>query len=270
MRRMLVATSILFLLTSQALAWSEAGHKIIASIAFARLTPDEREKVLHVLVQHPRLKQDFLEQVPKEIWKEKEQRTEWLLRQAAVWSDIARGFKGDDLKKFHRSTQHYINLPTFLNDGDENALEGKIKVSVVLDPPIKRDDSMNIVQTIRLGLAMLADADATVQDKAVMLTRLFHLLGDIHQPLNSTALFSPKLFPEGDRGGNLDLTKQRGNLHAVLDQFLRGRATLKEAHQEAAKLLADQDLARVGERALLSLDEEVWLGESHKMAVDYA
>jgi len=33
-----------------------------------------------------------------------------------------------------------------------------------------------------------------------MLTWLFHLIGDIHQPLHSTALFSTKLFPEGDRG----------------------------------------------------------------------
>ncbi len=39
MRRALFAGTILFLLTPQALAWSDAGHKIIASIAFERRTP---------------------------------------------------------------------------------------------------------------------------------------------------------------------------------------------------------------------------------------
>ena len=38
LRRILAAWTIV-LVSSQALAWSDAGHKIIASIAFARLTP---------------------------------------------------------------------------------------------------------------------------------------------------------------------------------------------------------------------------------------
>jgi hypothetical protein len=53
----------------------------------------------------------------------------------------------------------------------------------------------------------------------VILAWLFHDVGDIHQPLHSTALFSLRLFREGDCGGNLIKTFQAFNLHAVWDQF---------------------------------------------------
>ena len=95
-------------------------------------------------------------------------------------------------------------------------------------------------------------------------------IGDVHQPLHSTALFSARLFPDGDRGGNLIKTKQRGNLHALWDGFLGGKATLREARQEALNLLADVDMARVGDRGVSSLDEQVWLDESWKIARDFA
>ena len=37
--------------------------------------------------------------------------------------------------------------------------------------------------------------------KAMAYCWLFHLVGDIHQPLHCTALFSAEHFPKGDRGG---------------------------------------------------------------------
>ena len=40
-------------------AWSEAGHKIIASIAFRQLTPDEQAKIVAILKMHPRYHADF-------------------------------------------------------------------------------------------------------------------------------------------------------------------------------------------------------------------
>jgi hypothetical protein len=117
---------------------------------------------------------------------------------------------------------------------------------------------------------MLADPNVEKSEKAIMLAWLFHLVGDIHQPLHSTALFSQKLFLEGDRGGNRILTKQHGNLHSVWDNFLGGKANLRTAHQDALKLMADRDLAKVGERGATELDEKTWLDESFKFASDFA
>jgi len=267
MRRSFTVIAVLFALSSQAFAWSDAGHKIVASIAFARLSPAEREKVVAILKEHPRFKQDFLDEIPSELGDS--DKSEWIFQQASVWPDMARGFKGDD-RQYNHPTWHYINIPQYLSDGDEKMLEGKLKVNVSLDPPATPEENMNAIQTIRIGRSMLVDDSVSKSDKAIMLAWLFPLVGDIHQPLHSTALFSQKSFPEGDRGGNLIKTKQRGNLHALWDGFPGGKATLREAHQDALKLLADVDFARVGERDGGSLDEKDWLDESWKMARDFA
>ena len=267
MRRALFAATVFVVVSSQALAWSDAGHKIVASIAFARLTPKEREKVVEILREHPRFKADFLDELPADV--ADSDRNEWLFQQAAVWPDIARAFKGDD-RRYNHSTWHYINVPQYLSPGDEKALQGKLKVNIALDPPAQPIEEMNAIQTIRLARSMLVDDTVSKSDKAIMLAWLFRLVGGIHQPLQSTALFSQKLFPDGDRGGNLIKTKQRGNLHALWDGFPGGKATLREAHQDALKLMADVDLARVGDRDGATLDEKDWLDESWKMARDFA
>src|SRR5262245_47018286 len=211
MRRTFFATTILFLFCSQALAWSDAGHKIVASIALSRLSPAERDKVITILSHHPRFQVDFVEARPENADPE-----EWCFQQASVWPDIARGFKGDD-RHFNHPSWHYINVPAFLSPADEQALAGKVTVNQSLDPPATPEEKMNVIQTLRVARNMLVDPDVSDPDKAVMMTWLFHLVGDIHQPLHSSALFSQKLFPEGDRGGNDIKTKQRGNLHSLWD-----------------------------------------------------
>jgi len=269
MRRAICVVTVFLVASSQAFAWSDAGHKIIASIAFSKLNPAERKKVVRILVDHPRFKSDFLDQIPDDVYQDEAQRSEWLFQQASVWPDIAGGFTGDD-RKFHHPSSHFINVPSYLNNADERALEDRIKVNDSLEPPATTEETMNAVQTIRLARAMLLDPKVKKPQKSVALAWLFHLVGDIHQPLHSTALFSQRLFPEGDGGGNLILTKQRGNLHSVWDGFLGGKASLKDAHQDALNLLADPELARVGDRSAVSLDEKVWLEESRKFAADYA
>jgi S1/P1 Nuclease len=39
------------------------------------------------------------------------------------------------------------------------------------------------------------------EQKAIALAWLFHLVGDIHQPLHTAQLFTVE-YPKGDRGGN--------------------------------------------------------------------
>src|SRR5262245_2813910 len=134
MRRALLAATIVLVTSTEILAWSDAGHKIIASIAFRRLTAEEREKAVAILREHPRFKADFLDKLPSDLVDD--DRNEWIFQQAAVWPDIARGFRGEDAK-FHHSTWHYINLPSYLNDSDKEALTGKIKVNDSLEPPAK-------------------------------------------------------------------------------------------------------------------------------------
>jgi hypothetical protein len=262
MRRLALAATLLVVLSSQVLAWSDAGHKIVASIAFRQLTPDGQAKVVAILRNHPRFVEDFAGQVPPDT--PDEGKNEWFFQQASVWPDIARGFRGDDAK-YNHGTWHYINLPSFLDDTEEQALAGKLTVNISLDPPSNPEEKINAIQTIRLSRAMLADPGVANREKAIMLTWLFHVVGDIHQPLHSTAMFSRRLFPEGDRGGNQIPTVQRNNLHSLWDGFPGGKADLAEARNGALKLLADADLAALGRSSAKQLGEEVWLNESHDL-----
>jgi hypothetical protein len=47
----------------------------------------------------------------------------------------------------------------------------------------------------------LSDRTAPAEERAVALSWLIHLVGDIHQPLHCASLFT-EAYPRGDRGGN--------------------------------------------------------------------
>ena len=66
----------------------------------------------------------------------------------------------------------------------------------------------------------------TDEEEAIYLAWLMHLIGDIHQPLHCTAVFSEQ-FPNGDKGGNdafVPIRTSPVKLHAFLDG-LRGNST---------------------------------------------
>ena len=210
--RHLIAAAIIISASSSVFAWSEPGHKIIGSIAFRQLTADEQAKIVAMLEKHPRWKEDFKSKMPET---ESEQ-SEWIFQQASVWPDIARGFSGEARREFFRGPWHYIDLPTFLTPEDRTALAGTLTENISLDPPATEQENMNVVQVLRLARRLLADKSASDEKKAVMLCWVMHDVGDIHQPLHSTALYSQNLFPTGDRGGNSIKTDQRQNLACCL------------------------------------------------------
>jgi hypothetical protein len=90
------------------------------------------------------------------------------------------------------------------------------------EPPAKQENVVNqlavCVDKIRTG---------TDEEKAVYLTWLLHLVGDIHQPLHCTAVFSEQ-FPSGDKGGNDAFIRIRSSpvkLHAFWDGLLGNGTT---------------------------------------------
>jgi hypothetical protein len=265
MRRLLVAVLLIAATCSQVLAWSEAGHKIIGSIAFRQLTPDQQAKIVAILKNHPRWDEDFQSKMPDELTTETE-KNEWIFQQASTWPDIARGFQGEARKEFMRGSWHYIDLPMFLTPEDRTALESTLNENIFLDPPDTEQENMNVVQTLRFARRLLADKSLPDGKKAVMLCWLMHDVGDIHQPLHSTALYSQNLFPTGDKGGNMIKTDQRQNLHAVWDQFLGVRAPFRTARNRAIALVNDPDDSKLGTQAAEQLDEKTWLDESHDLA----
>jgi hypothetical protein len=100
-------------------------------------------------------------------------------------------------------------------------------------------------------------------DKAILMTWIFHLVGDIHQPLHSTAFFTTGAFPEGDRGGNR-LKVGSSNLHARWDGAVATGTTWNFLKNRAAELVTEHGAA--GAQAATNLSFEAWLQESHDLA----
>ncbi len=260
---------ILWLPISPALGWSLSGHKIIASIAFRQLTPQEQAKAAGMLKRHPRFAQDFAEQMPEEVRRGDEAvQNEWIFQQAAVWPDLIRSGPADKTA-FSRPEWHYINGPVFLDSAAREALDGKLPINVEKNPPADatwETARMNVMQALALARERLASKDVAPTERAVMLAWVYHLVGDIHQPLHSSSLVSQRLFPEGDRGGNSIKLKQRYNLHSLWDGFPGEAMEYRDARNRAIVYVEQEPWRMLGKSAAAELKQSVWLAESELMA----
>ncbi len=226
--RLTLAAWLLALLSAPAQAWNDAGHMLIALIAYDELTPVARQEFARVLRAHPRYQEDFLALMPRAVRQDTEaQQQRWLFASAATWPDRARHFnhvrpasaRPALVAAHHRARWHYINLPTFLSPQDQQAL-GPLDINLHYHWTETQDPGdYNLVQALAHNMDRYLLSTATDADKAIALCWLLHLLGDMHQPLHTTALFSAGAFPNGDRGGN-SLRVNTSNLHAVWDGAL--------------------------------------------------
>ncbi len=214
-------TVVILLWAVPAVAWNGTGHKATAKIAYELLRPEEKQYVSRILAAHPRFDEDFLDAMPDEIATATDiEQALWLFEQASIWPDIALGLDDHNRAKYNRATWHYINLPIYLEDSDEQELEGKLNhnMSTEFAPPLRQN--LNVIQALKGNLLLWADDDAADTEKAVALCWILHLVGDMHQPLHNVSLFSRAYYPKGDRGGNsINVQWEDGpiNLHAAWD-----------------------------------------------------
>jgi S1/P1 Nuclease len=251
-------------------AWGPAGHKIVASVAFRKLSLEKTTKVIALLKKHPRYAEDFAAKVPAEL-KEGDS-GEWIMQQAAIWPDLAKGLQGGLKVQYSHGSWHYIDLPYYLDNGDEEALTDRVKnvnVSLVVPQDPGAQKTMNVVQAIAHSKSIAFDSNADPQDRALHLSWLLHLVGDVHQPLHSTALFSRKLFPDGDLGGNKIHTEQRENLHTLWDE-IPGSPGFTTTRNKAIGYMKDEQMQALGEQAANVDDVTKWLEESHSLAITAA
>ncbi|TWU27559.1 S1/P1 nuclease [Bythopirellula polymerisocia] len=226
-----------------AFAWNALGHKVIAEIAWETLSPEKQSKIADTLKRHPRYAEDFRDlETDQEIF-----------LHAATWPDIARGIRGPDRDKFDKPIWHYVNFP--IGDG---------KTNLATNPKESKSISWNVMQATNFCESVV-NSDAPPQEKALAYSWLLHLVGDAHQPMHSTALFSER-FPKGDRGGNsLKLAKGQ-NLHSVWDNFIGRSHALNNVRLKAYQLKAQPEFWDVDTTGNIS----DWIEESHKLAVEFA
>jgi hypothetical protein len=230
MFRSLLLATFWLLFTSDAPAWNRAGHMVSGAIAYAVLKEDSPEilaKALTILKAHPqydRLWKEQVERIPEA------ERDLFLFMLAARWADDIRGNKDYDNPPWH-----YINYP-FKPAGEPE--------SVV---PAEPDATANIVLAHDKNFDKLRMAPEAI-DGAVPMCWLFHLIGDVHQPLHSVSLFTEK-FPKGDRGGTrfyVKVTEDRRpiNLHAFWDDLITTTDDFRATRNIAIELRLRADFDR--------------------------
>jgi len=162
-------------------AWNIPGHMLSAIITYQVLrqeSPQSIEKVKAVLEKHPWYANQWqarLQDVPVG------DHGLALFMQAARWADDVRIQE----KAQNRPRWHYINLP-FKPEGQP--------VNVQAREPV------NILTAMAENESILKNQN-DIERKATALAWLFHLVGDIHQPLHTAQIFTVD-YPNGDRGGN--------------------------------------------------------------------
>ena len=251
------------------MAWWEGGHFLVANIAYDLLEEADREDIVNVLRKHPRWKQDFLSAMPDDVRKaDKSIQNRWIFMQAAVWPDVIRR-----TRPYDHPSWHYINQPFFPTETDKKALEKLLdhntKLELPANIPLNSDpQELNAVQALQLVRQRLANKKISEERKAVYYCWLFHLVGDVHQPMHSTSLFSRGRFPSdgGDRGGNGIPVKQRRNLHSLWDSLPGERLKINEVRGKTVRYLSAPGAKDMGKSAAKNLHFADWVQESHKLA----
>ena len=100
-----------------------------------------------------------------------------------------------------------------------------------------------------------------LKSQSIAYYRLFHLVGDMQQPLHSTALYCD-YFPDGDKGGSILRTKQMQNLHAIWDGWLGADDSPARVIRESEEFKRRRELWNVDTTAT----PEDWIAEGHELA----
>lgn len=257
--------SVFLLVTSvPAFGWDDVGHKISAYIAWQRMTPDVRERVHKILLAAPEDSQIATFYMAYGARTEETRKREFFMLMA-TWADIIRDRNfATRYKNYHHSNWHYSDRFWQVKDG---------KIDYLPAP----DDGGQALNKLNDFDAMIRGR-ANDSQKAVAIAWLEHLIGDLHQPLHTSARVTD-VEPKGDQGGNLFLLTPQGtprdkqeNLHWFWDSIVVRNVPNKDNDCEsdfigplAEKFMKKYPFAKVqGRLALGKFDE--WAAESLRAA----
>ena len=225
---------------------------------------------MDILRRHPRFDVDFAAKMEDDVQRgDKELQDHWIFQHAATWPDLARGIKGADQKRYDHPTWRYINQPLYLHSVDKAVLFTKLRINLSDKySSWTPKNQLNILQAISYCRSIVA-SKAGAEDKAVAYCWLLHLVGDIHQPLHSTALFSVERFPDGDKGGNEIPLVHGKNLHALWDNLLGKRYYMRDVDRLVKQLSNRVEYGTVWDTAAKETDPKKWAEESHALCESF-
>jgi hypothetical protein len=261
-RRILLAVVIaLGGFSSSAHAWDHPGHMTTAAIAFSeieRARPELIEKIGPLMLKHPD---------PGPFWvasgdaKGKE-RVRRMFIEAARWPDDAKWTPND------RPTWHMARWSIVAEDAPPEARAAAAAR--------KGKPAGQAIEALMLNFGTLSNPESGPTDRARALSWVMHIVGDIHQPLHVSDLFS-KDFPAGNAGATLAyVADPRGDttvpLHILWDSNTLVLTDLEEIDRHTQEFTEKHprssfpELAPFGGPAAF----REWAQESYQVAVDWA
>ncbi|MCX7167257.1 MAG: S1/P1 nuclease [Rhodocyclales bacterium] len=262
--RLLLAVMLVVLaalLARPALAWSKAGHRVMARIAFHDLqasAPAVTKAIEQIMSAHPAA--DAFADRLREEGGDPATRLARLFAEMAQWPDEVRK---KPWQSYHHGSWHSADLP-YHPPGDE---------SMALPVRARNED---IVWAFRENLRIFIDPASSGAERSVALCWIFHLVGDGHQPLHAATLFN-RMFPAGDRrGGRFWIRVQPSadpiTLHRFWDGIVLRSDQASDVARLATRLMQEHPVAsypQLTRRPFLKPDAfEAWLvEESHVLAI---
>ena len=242
-------------LPGTAAAWNNAGHMMIAAVAYERLTPAAHARVTRLLQLNP----DY------NRWTERASganRDEVAFVMAATWPDEIKhepGYENDGERPSGADAARNIGYADHLQHRYWHYIDLPFSVD---QTPLRQPQAPNAETQIALFRKTLVSAEASDALKSYDLVWLLHLVGDVHQPLHATSRFT-RSQPDGDAGGNRVALCQRpcrNELHAFWDDIPGTEKNPMVAIRRAAHLpQPDAHVAAID-------DERQWIHESFMIA----
>ncbi|HMQ04432.1 MAG TPA: S1/P1 nuclease [Pyrinomonadaceae bacterium] len=261
----LLAAIAAMLFAPPGFSWDDNGHKITGYIAWQRMSPQAREKVIRILRTAPEesdIATFYVVYGPKS---EDLKRLEYFMFMP-TWADVIRDRSFPvRYEKFHRGDWHYKSQFW-------RRVNGQVEMNVE-----KKADGQATEKLAEFDKAMrnpsLSDAE-----KAVAIAWFLHIGGDIHQPLHTSSR-QTDVEPNGDVGGNTFQLTPEGtkredqlNLHWFWDSIVGRNIPFRDDMSEFHYLrnIAESMMARYpydNRSSLLFLgDYEKWKTESFFLA----
>jgi S1/P1 Nuclease len=198
--RTAIVSVLMLAATLSARAWDGTGHMLVAQVAYDRL--NDKAKA-HVTELAAKIQKDGVPYNAVNI---------------ACWADDIKARNADTPFRGMFKTWHYVDIGCQKGDPDE-----------LSNPPALSKTNGNLVVALPYCVGLIRSNKFTdlVPNESVALALVMHFVGDIHQPLHTTARFDPETHTQGDAGGNgVGLTNfvdtpWPPNLHTFWDEAYR-------------------------------------------------
>ena len=241
-------------------AWDGTGHMLVAQVAYDRLNDKARARVDELAAKLQKGGAPYNGVT------------------VACWPDDIKGRDADPQYQGHYRTWHYIDIGCATNDPD-----------VLSNPSALTFTNGDVITALNHCVDLIKEkkTDALVPSESVALALVMHFVGDVHQPLHTTARYNPDPKPgdkyKDDAGGNgvtlgnLGDTPWTPNLHTFWDEAYRryyenGEVKALPAIHDGApgnpdmkEWLKKLDLNVTG-KLDTHFDVKKWIMESHEIA----